>query len=87
MDKKDKEFCEELLKRIDHLTAEERTASSQREARAIVRCAVDSMIKDGIIGPAFHVEVETKVTLDKDNGKMNISFNKIAYPNKDGGWL
>jgi len=81
MDSKDQEFVDELQKRLSKILG---PASSGKHAKDLVIKAVDSMIKDKIIGPAFHVEVETKVKINKRTGVMDISFRERHIPVEEG---
>lgn len=39
-----------------------------------VKETIDSMMKDKIVGPMFHQEVKTDVTINKETGTVNIDL-------------
>jgi hypothetical protein len=70
-------FIKELHKRIAALTSITLKVPKLKNIRKILKKALDSMIHDGIIGPSFHQEVNTYVTIDRITGEIEISMGLI----------
>lgn len=74
MDTQDKEFKAELNKRLVELF---NPTMHGTDVKLLVNAALDGMIKDKLIGPAFYQEVDIDVNLGKDTGVLNVSFAVI----------
>jgi hypothetical protein len=82
MDTKDQEFVNTLNDRIAKLTPRTMKVPNAKNLKKVVKTALDSMIKDGIIGPSFHQEVDTFVSIDKVSKEIDITI-RLIHPERN----
>jgi hypothetical protein len=81
-DAQDVLFIEEMNKRIAAKTSRTKKVPNIKNLRIIVKEVLDSMIIDKIIGPSFHQEVDTFVSIDKVTKEIDITI-RLIHPERD----